>query len=367
MSNPAFRTLRVFVSITITVLALLMNAYATAGEPVSRLNNDDFLVFFRTSAWLDADTNYWHLPIHGWIYEPQNSQFRKAALAKVLQEKYGLKADARTEANFDRRVNLMIADNERGKQAVIRIGNRVHALPASAPNGHFEAVITLAADEAQQIATDNIITYTAVMGNHEQRSFSGQVYLAPPTGISVISDIDDTIKISHVTDHAKLLDYSFFRDFEAVPGMAALYEDWSTSGTAVHLVSSSPWQFYSLLSEFTDTAGFPWASLHLKMVRFRDETLINVFKPGTETKPGQINPILARYPGRRFVLVGDSGEQDPEVYAGIFHQHPEQIERIYIRNITNATRDDSRFASVFEGIAAERWMLFEDPSSLELP
>ncbi len=63
-------------------------------------------------------------------------------------------------------------------------------------------------------------------------------------------------------------------------------------------------------------------------------------------------------------LVGDSGEDDPEVYAEALRRHPKQIARIYIRNITAARRDDARFAKTFAGIEAARWLLFEDPGEI---
>jgi phosphatidate phosphatase APP1 len=67
------------------------------------------------------------------------------------------------------------------------------------------------------------------------------------------------------------------------------------------------------LVEFLDASGFSPSVLNLKSVRFRDETLLDLLKKGTETKPAAIERILNTYPDRRFVLVGDSGEQDPEV------------------------------------------------------
>ena len=82
-----------------------------------------------------------------------------------------------------------------------------------------------------------------------------------------------------------------------------------------------------------DGSGFPWATFNLKAVRFRDETLLDLFKKGTETKPLIIKGILDRYPGRTFILVGDSGEQDPEVYAALLREYPNQVLQAYIRNV----------------------------------
>jgi Asp-tRNA(Asn)/Glu-tRNA(Gln) amidotransferase A subunit family amidase len=129
-------------------------------------------------------------------------------------------------------------------------------------------------------------------------------------------------------------------------------------------VSSSPWQLYTPLQAFLSEAGFPATSMHLKSVRFRDETLFDLFKKGTETKPAVTREILGRYPRRSFVLVGDSGEQDPEVYAELLRQHPDQITGAFIRNVTGESRDNERFSRVFKGVEASRWALFEDGHDL---
>lgn len=115
-------------------------------------------------------------------------------------------------------------------------------------------------------------------------------------------------------------------------------------------------------------AGFPWATLSLKNVRFRDETLLNLFKSGTETKPRQIEAILNRYPQRQFLLIGDNGEQDPEVYGNIERRYPEQITQILIRNVADERRNESRYTTAFRKGASNKWQFFNEvPSSLEFP
>jgi phosphatidate phosphatase APP1 len=80
-----------------------------------------------------------------------------------------------------------------------------------------------------------------------------------------------------------------------------------------------------------------------------------------------IEAILDRFPERKFILVGDSGEHDPEVYAALLRQRPEQILKIYIRNVTREDEGNERFRAVFEGIGSDRWQLFEDPKALSSP
>jgi len=352
------------------VVASVALAFAAAGctkEVHSNISPDEQVVFFNTTAWLDAASGQWHVPIHGWIYEPADSSARRALFEKVLSEKYDLAPDDGTEGNFGRRLNLIIADNERAKQIVVEIAGRIVALPLSEENGQFRTTVLFAAEQIESHAQEGILTYSAVTHGNESRSFTGEVRLVGPTGLSVVSDIDDTVKITRVTDRRGMLESTFLLDFEAAPGMSDLYRSWDGDDVSFHYVSSSPWQLYTPLDEFLADAGFPWASLNLKPIRFRDETLLDLFKKGTETKPVVIESILSAYPGRQFVLVGDSGEQDPEVYAGLIRKHPGQVKKIYIRNVTADAPDGERFSRVFDGIDPGKWVLFEDPAGLSLP
>lgn len=333
----------------------------------SNIKDDETVVFFHTVARLDETTQRWLIPIHGWIYEPQDSTLRLGVFAELLEHSYGLKATAENQENFKRRTNLLIADNERGKVIVIRIGEKTYLLPASAPNGHFKTTIEIQDTQLRPLLSGNLLSYTALTKPGETRRFTGQVSLVPAEGLSVISDIDDTVKLTEVTDHRQMFANTFFNDFKAIDGMSQIYRAWSDQAVAIHFVSSSPWQLYSPLVEFAEQAGFPWATFSLKAIRFRDETLLNLFKNGAETKPAQIEPYLKAFPRRRFVLVGDSGEQDPEVYAALLKKYPERIAQVYIRSVNEFAKDEQRLIDLFEGVDRTRWRLFTDPATLTLP
>lgn len=333
----------------------------------SDIKADETVVFFRTTAWLDEATNEWHVPIHGWIYEPEDSTVRRALFAAILDNEYNLAPTSDTEANFSRRLNLIIADNERDKRIVIEIAGQNHALPPSGVNGHFETILRIPAMRAERFIKDSVMGYSAVTDERESRRFSGEVIFVAPTGLSIVSDIDDTVKISDVVNRKRLLENTFLLDFAAVPGMAGLYSQWEKEEASFHFVSSSPWQLYAPLQEFLDESSFPRAELNLKVVRFRDRTLFDLFKTGIETKPILIEKILTTYQRRRFVFVGDSGEQDPEVYAGLLRKYPDQILKIFIRNVTEESPDNERFAKLFANIDNDRWQLFNVPLVLQFP
>ncbi|MEM7233812.1 MAG: phosphatase domain-containing protein [Planctomycetota bacterium] len=353
----------------ITIILIAFCGFFVLSEylQTAGLDDDEKVVFFTTPGMLDSARREWVLPIHAWVFEPADSVVRKAAIAQVLKSKYGLEATPLTQKNFDRRVNLFLVDNEGGERLRIRIGDRLFGLPKTLSDGHVRSVIRLPESEAKTLAKDGLLPFEMSKSERETRTFRGQIQLIEPEGVSVISDIDDTVKVSSVLDKKRLFDNTFFQDFRAAPGMAELYRAWAKEGVAFHFVSSSPWHLYEPLVEFFAKERFPPASLHLKQVRLKDSSLLNLFKKGTETKPASIRPLLRAFPKRRFILVGDSGEQDPEVYAAIYKDHPDRILQVLIRNVTKAKSDDARFSKVFAHIPKDRWVLFDDPSKLAVP
>jgi phosphatidate phosphatase APP1 len=190
------------------------------------------------------------------------------------------------------------------------------------------------------------------------------VRLIPPQGISVISDIDDTIKISGVTSKKELLTNTFLKEFRAVPGMVDFYRRLARNGTPFHYVSCSPWQLYPPLVEFMDKEGFPIGSLHLKSFRMKDQTFINLFRSPDTLKLRSIESIMKLYPERQFILIGDSGERDPEIYGDIARKYPGQILHIFIRSLEPAG-DEDRYQDAFRGIDQGHWTVFREAKELD--
>jgi hypothetical protein len=73
--------------------------------------------------------------------------------------------------------------------------------------------------------------------------------------------------------------------------------------------------------------------------------------------------LLRRLPHRRFVLVGDSGQQDPEVFGELARRYPRQVRRIFIRNLMDSVQT-WRYRAAFGGVNSELWSIFSDPATL---
>ena len=291
--------------------------------------------------------------------------------SELLERKYGLKKSADTENNFSYRTQLLTADNEGGKRIVINLLGRRYPLPKSEPNGHFKSVIVIAESELNEYfakTSDSYkeeLSFSLVLRPNDTREYIGKSLLIQSSGVSIISDIDDTVKLSYVTDHKKLFESSFYKDFMPVKGMPELYRRWLQQGAKFHYVSSSPWQLYEPLQEFMQEHDFPQATFSLKMIRLKDQTFFNLFKSATKTKPQAIEAILKHYPDRKFVLLGDSGEKDAQVYAQIANDHPEKIAKIYIRNVNGDQGLEQLYRDFFDGLPRSLWQILENPSEIE--
>ncbi len=335
----------------------------TTGDLVSEnIKTDENIQFFTTVGRWDEASDTWQIPVHVWVYEIPNTRVRKAALTQILKVKYDLTVPDAGEHFYNYRLNLLIADNERGKRVHLRMAGDEYELPKTQPNGQALATFALSAEQVENFRRGNVLPYSAEAP--DGRLFYGEVLLLDDTGLAVISDIDDTVKITDVTSRKHLLENTFFKAFESVPSMSSWYRGLADKGASFHYISSSPWQLYAPLKEFHDQHQFPVASYHLKNLRFRDSTLFDLFKGGAETKPRQIELLMNQLPkNKQIILVGDSGEEDPEVYSQLLRQYPNRVLKVFIRNITAESLTNERFEPLVDD--PDRWVLFADASALE--
>jgi len=267
-------------------------------------------------------------------------------------------------------VRRFLVDNERRKRISIRLAGKTYPAGRSEPNGHFSAEVHLTKAEVDELlrqgkARDGWLWFVAETRRGDDRRFLGRVRLIRPAGLSVISDIDDTIKITQVRDRKAMLANTFLRPFQPVPGMAPAYRALADGGAVFHYLSASPWQLYEPLAEFQRDQGFPSGTFHLKYFRLKDSSFWDLFGSQEQYKTRSIEDLLTAFPQRRFLLVGDTGEQDPEIYARVARAHPEQVVGIWLRNVTGETASSPRMTQAREGFPAARWKLFTDPKELE--
>ena len=179
--------------------------------------------------------------------------------------------------------------------------------------------------------------------------------LVPPAdaAFAVVSDVDDTIIETHSSDlieQAKLLLTHTAATRPAIPGMAAFYRalaagpermatraDAAGTGNPLFYVSRTGWNLYDLFVEFMDTNGYPKGPLFLRDLRWFERPSAVVGR--TNHKFERIDLLIRAYPELPFVLVGDSGMHDPELYADLIDRHPGRVRAVYIHNVTDEGRE----------------------------
>jgi hypothetical protein len=342
----------------LSVVLIILSASFTSAA----IHTDESVVFFPSIA-RQTDRG-WELLLHGWVHEPEERRILGAVLRRAIHIDRDKLTDAE-RATYRERTRYFLPDNERRKVITIQAGGLRHASPPTTANGHFKLAWPLSnAEFASLPCSNDCIEISALLDPGDKRTFIGSIHVLSNAGVSVISDVDDTIKISEVRDRNALLLNTFCRPFEAAPGMAELYRDWEKQGAQFHYVSASPWQLYMALAEFVGKAGFPAGTFHMKDFRVKDSTFLALFADPQEYKLRIISPIFEKFPRRRFILVGDSGEKDPEIYGRLARRFPSQVQSILIRNVTDENRDAERYKTCFEGVPASRWLVFRQPNEL---
>lgn len=185
---------------------------------------------------------------------------------------------------------------------------------------------------------------------HPVRGTGAVLVPAPDAEYGIISDIDDTVVETGVTRRIAMARTVFLGNARTrlpFKGVAAFYDALhqgvKAGGTnPLFFVSSSPWNFYDLLVEFMELHAIPPGPLLLRDLGVDRRKLFE--RPGIQHKLGCIRPILDSYPELKFVLIGDSGERDPEIYRQIVREYPGRILAIYIRRISVPGRDDQVLA-----------------------
>lgn len=156
----------------------------------------------------------------------------------------------------------------------------------------------------------------------------------PENGITVISDIDDTLRHTGVPGTKReVLQNVLMKTFDQVriEGVAEWYQHMARQGVIFHYVSNSPWLLYKPIEEYLQHHEFPKGTIHLKKYQ---GLLDGVWESAHLRKRVVLQRLVREFPRRKFLLVGDSGEADLEAYCELARKFPDRILSIYIRDIT---------------------------------
>jgi phosphatidate phosphatase APP1 len=243
----------------------------------------------------------------------------------------------------------------RGAVVEARLGGATRRIEADR-DGYFKARLDvgLAAQDTGPWRTMKI----RVVEPTDCRAAADAEVFVPPRGARfvVISDIDDTVMHTGVANRLAMLWRLFAEGAKsrvAFPGVAAFYtalHDGPSGGEGNPMlyVSRAPWSLYEVLDAFFNLHDIP-----VGPILFLREWGLTIQRPlprrAENHKLDLIRDMLSVYRDRPFVLIGDSGQHDPEIYSRVVRENPGRVLAVYIRKVSG----NARRADEIEGLARE--------------
>ena len=307
--------------------------------PISDLEPEHQVTLFPSLGYYDSQRGCWRAQIHGRVYSAGPVPLGRRLLLKGLRRAMNAAPEQLASDTFRQRIDGFLTSPEGRRRIVLEIAGERHQIRRrSRRNGAFWGWINLPSRTAypSHSWTETVHLCRADNAVRPAGTVAGTLFLVQPQGVSIVSDIDDTIKLTETTSKKRMLANTFLHPFAAVQGMPELYQHWQQSGCDFHYVSRSPWELYEPLAELCSSSGFPAGSMHLRYFRVSDEVTKRLRPVRHSAKAGIIAGLLKRMPRRQFVLVGDSGEKDPEIYGFLADRFPEQVAAILIREVDDA-------------------------------
>ncbi|MBD7916918.1 DUF2183 domain-containing protein [Cellulomonas sp. Sa3CUA2] len=162
------------------------------------------------------------------------------------------------------------------------------------------------------------------------------VVVGPEPTVGIVSDIDDTVMVTRLPRPFVAAWNVFVRHEnarEAVPGMSRLYRELRSArpDSPVVYLSTGAWNAAPAIGRFLRRHDYPAGPM---LLTDWGPTNTGLFRSGQRHKVAQLRRLFVELPQVRWILVGDDGQHDPQIYAGAVARHPERVEAVLIRQLT---------------------------------
>jgi phosphatidate phosphatase APP1 len=298
------------------------------------------------------------LPLEIQAYRGHGTPERLHVRARVIERTGVVSANARDSSWRNMRNMARRFLNDEVPEALVRV--RAGGADFEATSD-IEGYLVLDIDLPEPITSPSAwfpVTYELLwpkVRNQARVTATARVLIPRQAEFGVISDLDDTVVQTGVTRMLTMLRIALLSNAHTrlpFEGVAAFYRalERGPDGAGlnpVFYVSAGPWNLADLLEDFLDLNGVPRGPLFL-----RDWSPMTVKGQTQRHKLDVINGLLDTYPDLQFVLIGDSGEHDPEIYREVVRNHPGRIKAIYIRDVTSGPRS-ARVTAMARDLKAE--------------
>lgn len=322
---------------TLKALFFLSTAVSFLTACASPIKSDEHVMFLPSIAYVKDDQL--HVEVNVWVYEKESRPGFNTVLSSYLDIDRAKLPKEQLEY-FEQQTALFKVDSERNKVFNIQFADgTTKTLTSTNRAGRSNNIFTFDIADTKQLIKDNRIHFTI---ENDTRA-KGYALYSQDKGYLVISDIDDTIKDSSVLDTKTLLRNTFLHEPKVAKGMPELFKKFQRDlkSPLFAYVSSSPIQLLPTLDKFI-AKNYPQGFIKLRQSTAWNQVLASK-EESMAHKRSSITQLLDAYPNKKLILLGDSGENDPEIYLGIYREYSQRVEAIYIRNVTNEPKDSPRY------------------------
>lgn len=271
-------------------------------------------------------------------YAGYGSGGRVRVLARTLLASPAVRQQDLPDAGADAQAGERPADAVRGWRSFftspvagapveVELGGTTHRLTTDR-GGYVDALV-----EADLEPGWHDVTLTSLDG---ARTTTRVVVVGPEPTVGIVSDIDDTVMVTRLPRPFVAAWNVFVRHEnarEAVPGMSQLYRELRAArpDSPVVYLSTGAWNAAPAIGRFLRRHDYPAGPM---LLTDWGPTNTGLFRSGQRHKVAQLRRLFEELPQVRWILVGDDGQHDPQIYAGAVTRHPEKVEAVLIRQLT---------------------------------
>ncbi|KAJ0165881.1 Phosphatidate phosphatase APP1 [Colletotrichum tanaceti] len=340
-----------------------LGSYNPWGRPVT---DDDIVWLLDNTAYKPSRLGSWQAEFVAAIFEKEP----KCAVVDIVQavaKKLGLADDAEELQTIEERILPFLWDVQPSRLLRVVHQKRELKLGPSATNG-----ISTDTLKVPEQPSGTAVTSSAAVPRGATGLLEMQTYFAAPEGWAIISDIDDTIKLTQTSDPIGILRETFVNEPTPIEGMPELYRNIKAllpQEAPWFYLSASPYNLYPFLREFRDKY-YPPGTIILRDSSWKTVAgLLSALTVATEQyKVERMRKVRGWLPKRKFILIGDSTQSDPEAYGNIYRELKGWVKLILIRKVTDiaavgisAKNEPERFEKAFKNIPRDDWFVFENP------
>lgn len=333
------------------------------------VTKDDTVWLLDNTAYRNETTGKWEAEYVAAVFS-QHSSCVIADAVSVVAKEIGLGESDPEYPTIEERIRLFTQDIKPG--TTVKALHR-GSLPLKLGPGGRNGISTDIMNIAEKKDGDLIIPTFAKVPKGADGVLEMKTFYAESDGWGVISDVDDTIKITQTGDPIGILRSTFVDTPAVCEGMPELYRHIQSviKGTSPWFyLSASPYNLYPFLRDFRDE-HYPHGTIILRDSSWMSiPGLLSNLTLGTEDyKVDRMEKIHSWLPKRKMILIGDSTQSDPESYGEIYRTYPGWVKVILIRKVEDiaaigidSKNKPERFEEAFEDVPKEVWHVFTDPA-----